>query len=61
MIHTNQYAWVGNDDVGEGRMRIEDSERPGKVRIRLEFIEPFAAINTTTFTFVSGPEGTKTT
>jgi len=45
------YAWQGNKDVGEGRMTITDS-RPGElVRIKLEFIKPFAATNTAEFSF----------
>lgn len=52
------YAWAGNNQVGEGRMTIQES-RPGElVRIKLEFIKPFAATNTAEFTFK--PEGSKT-
>jgi hypothetical protein len=41
--------------VGEGRMTITES-RPGEiVRIKLEFFKPFAATNTTEFSFK--PEG----
>jgi hypothetical protein len=44
-----KYAWSGNSKVGEGRMTIVDS-RPGKlVRLRLEFIRPFQATNTSEF------------
>jgi hypothetical protein len=56
-----QYAWKGNDDVGEGRMTIEKSQLPSLISIRLEFIEPFPATNTATFTFGAAPEGTKVT
>ena len=46
-----QYAWIGNKDVGEGRMTILES-RPGElVRIQLEFFKPFAATNTAEFRF----------
>jgi len=45
------YSWAGNDDVGEGRMTILES-RPGElVRIKLEFLKPFAATNQADFTF----------
>jgi len=50
-----KYSWVGNDDVGEGRMTIEDSKPAELVRIKLEFIKPFESASTTTFTFK--PEG----
>ena len=44
-----KYAWIGNRNVGEGRMTIVDS-RPGElVRIKLEFRRPFAATNTAEF------------
>jgi hypothetical protein len=56
-----KYAWVGNDDVGEGRMTIEKSQEPSQIDIKLEFIKPFAATNTTIFTFARTPEGNKTT
>ena len=45
------FSWSGNKKVGEGRMTITDS-RPGEmVRIKLEFLRPFKATNTTEFTF----------
>ncbi|HYJ10287.1 MAG TPA: SRPBCC family protein [Polyangiaceae bacterium] len=56
-----KYAWVGNDEVGEGRMTIEQSREPSQIRIKLEFLKPFAATNQTHFTFVKTPEGNKTT
>jgi hypothetical protein len=56
-----KYAWVGNKDVGEGRMTIEQSEPSSKVVIKLEFLKPFAATNTATFTFTKTPAGNKTT
>ena len=52
------YSWAGNNEVGEGRLTITES-RPGDlVRIKLEFMKPFAATNTAEFTFK--PEGDKT-
>lgn len=56
-----RYAWAGNDDVGEGRMTIEKSSAPSEVVIKLEFLKPFAATNTTAFTFERTPEGSKAT
>lgn len=53
-----KYAWVGNQDAGEGRMTILES-RPGeRIGIKLEFLKPFAATNTTVFAFKGGPDGT---
>ena len=45
------YSWTGNDKVGEGRMTITDVTPGERVVIKLEFIKPFEATNTTTFTF----------
>jgi Polyketide cyclase / dehydrase and lipid transport len=56
-----RYAWVGNKNVGEGRMTILDS-RPGElVRIKLEFFKPFAARNTAEFRFQPAGRGTAVT
>ena len=56
------YSWVGNKDVGEGRMTITES-RPGElVRIRLEFFKPFEATNAAEFSFKpAGADGTAVT
>lgn len=53
-----KYHWVGNHEVGEGRMTIEESRPSEYVRIKLEFIKPFAATNDTVFTFQ--PQGEQT-
>lgn len=52
------YAWAGNSDVGEGRMTINESRPSDLVKIKLEFVKPFAANSDTTFTFQ--PEGNQT-
>ena len=52
------YTWSGNKDVGEGRMTLTESRANELVRIKLEFLKPFPAINTTEFSFK--PEGTQT-
>ena len=44
------YAWEGNDDVGKGRMEIVESNPPSRLVIKLDFLEPFEAHNTTEFT-----------
>lgn len=52
------YSWVGNQDVGEGRMTITRS-RPGEmVGIKLEFLKPFAQVNDTEFALK--PDGNQT-
>jgi uncharacterized protein YndB with AHSA1/START domain len=53
------YTWAGNRNVGEGRMTITDTHPSDLIRIKLEFLKPFAATNTAEFTF--RPEGNQTT
>lgn len=52
------YAWQGNSKVGEGRMEILESQPPSRLSIKLDFIEPFEAHNTTDFTLQ--PQGDTT-
>ena len=55
------YTWSGNNTVGEVRMTIIESRPNELVRINLEFIKPFAATNTTDFTFKSDTGQTSVT
>ncbi len=55
------YAWVGNKDVGEGRMTIETSDAPRRIGIKIEFIKPFSATNQATYSFVPADGGTRVT
>jgi uncharacterized protein YndB with AHSA1/START domain len=56
------YAWKSESGkVGQGRMTIEKSESPTLVVVTLEFIKPFAATNTVTFSFDDTVQGTKVT
>jgi len=55
------YAWRGNRHVGEGRMTIIDSQAPRSITIRLEFMKPFKATNTTQFDFAPSGAGTMVT
>ena len=52
------YAWIGNDEVGEGKMTIVESRPSEMVGIDLEFIQPFAMRSRSDLTFK--PEGDKT-
>jgi hypothetical protein len=52
------YSWVGNDDVGEGRMTITQSRPSELVGIKLEFLKPFAQVNATEFALK--PDGNQT-
>ena len=52
------YSWNGNGKVGEGRMTLTESRPSDLIRIKLEFMRPFKATNTTEFTFK--PTGNQT-
>lgn len=52
------YSWSGNNEVGEGRMTIIESRPHELIRVKLEFLKPFAATNTAEFTFK--PEANET-
>ncbi|MCB9655998.1 MAG: SRPBCC family protein [Deltaproteobacteria bacterium] len=44
-----QYAWAGNNQVGEGRMTIVD-EKPGeRIDIKLEFLKPWPSTSQATY------------
>jgi hypothetical protein len=52
------YTWSGNNQVGEGRMTITESQPSDLIRIKLDFFRPFAAVNDVEFTFK--PDGNQT-
>jgi carbon monoxide dehydrogenase subunit G len=52
------YEWVGNRQVGQGRMEITEAAEPGRITIDLDFIKPFKAHNVTRFELL--PEGDST-
>ena len=53
------FRWAGNKEVGEGSMTITESRPSDLIRIKLEFLKPFAATNAAEFTF--RPDGNQTT
>ena len=53
------FRWAGNKEVGEGSMTITESHPSDLIRIKLEFLKPFAATNMAEFTFK--PDGYQTT
>jgi Polyketide cyclase / dehydrase and lipid transport len=52
------YQWVGNDEVGEGKMTIKESHPSSHLKIDLEFIKPFASQANTEF--ILKPVGDRT-
>jgi polyketide cyclase/dehydrase/lipid transport protein len=52
------YTWTGNAQVGEGRMTLTESRPSDLIKIKLEFLKPFAATSLAEFTFK--PEGDQT-
>jgi len=55
------YEWAGNSEVGKGRMEITEASAPGKITIKLDFIEPFEAHNIAEFTLVGKGGATEVT
>ncbi len=53
------YDWAGDKNVGKGRMTILESKAAELVRIKLEFIEPFADVADTRFRFSPDGVGTR--
>lgn len=54
------YAWTGNDAVGAGRMEILQTVPNTSVTVKLDFLKPFEAHNTTLYTLAPGSDGTTT-
>ena len=52
------YAWVGNNEVGEGRATITEIRANELVQLKLEFFKPMAGVSTAQFTFK--PQGNQT-
>jgi hypothetical protein len=55
------YEWAGNSNVGTGRMEIVESTAPSRVAIRLDFLKPFEAHNSATFTMEPAGKATNVT
>jgi uncharacterized protein YndB with AHSA1/START domain len=53
------YEWAGNKEVGAGRMEIVEASPPSRVKIQLDFAQPFEAHNFAEFTLE--PKGDATT
>ena len=56
----SKYAWVGNENVGEGDMEILSTE-PNKTVIKLHFVKPFEGDNIATFSALPEGDATKVT
>lgn len=53
------YEWSGNSDVGIGKMTVTETKPGESVRIKLEFIEPYASTSDSVFTFAPQGAGTQ--
>ncbi len=53
-----KYEWLGNKNVGHGRMEVVESTPPTRLLMKLDFIAPFAANNMAEF--VLEPKGDST-
>ena len=56
-----RFSWSGNSKVGKGTMTITESKPSELVLMKLDFIEPFTATNTTEFTIKPDGNGTAVT
>lgn len=52
------YEWIGDKNVGEGRMEITESVAAQKILIKLDFLKPFEAHNIAEFSFTAESDGT---
>lgn len=55
------YSWIGNGNVGQGKMTILESKPGDLISIKLQFIKPFAGLCPTTFKLEPSASGTKVT
>jgi hypothetical protein len=55
------YGWVGNRQLGEGRMEILSATPDFKLQIQIDFFKPFAAQNIIEFTLVQQGDTTTIT
>jgi uncharacterized protein YndB with AHSA1/START domain len=55
------YAWEGNNDVGHGRMEIDESSAPSRIVIKLDFLNPFEAHNIAEYTLAKQGDATNVT
>ncbi len=55
------YAWVGNNQVGEGKMTVTESQPGEAVRFRLDFYKPMAGTSDAEFTFKTEASNTTVT
>ncbi len=53
----SEYHWVGTGEAGEGRMTITATTPPNSLTIKLDFLKPFVATNTTAFAIDGSADG----
>ncbi|MBU8895431.1 SRPBCC family protein [Corallococcus sp. M34] len=56
-----RYAWKGNNQMGEGRLTIQESLPEERVRVEMVFLKPFSATSYAVFLLVPDGKGTKVT
>ena len=55
------YAWLGNDNAGEGQMTMARSDRPTAISIERTIVKPVATTDRLDFAFVPEGAGTRVT
>jgi uncharacterized protein YndB with AHSA1/START domain len=56
-----RYAWVGNNQIGQGSMTILESLPPELIRIKIEFLKPMAGVCDIEFSFKADGDRTLVT
>jgi carbon monoxide dehydrogenase subunit G len=54
-------TWVGNDEVGEGKMTIVESRPNEAVKLKVDFVKPFEGTSMSEFAFKPEGDGTVVT
>lgn len=55
------YTWSGNNEIGEGKLTIVESDPAKRILVLLEFVRPFVGTNNAEFTFEPQGAGTVVT
>lgn len=53
-----KYAWMGNNQVGEGSLTVQNTTAPHEVLFQLEFKKPYVGLNDVTFHITPMDDGT---
>lgn len=55
------FKWSGNSEIGEGAMAIVESKTDEAIKMRMDFVKPFASVSDVDFAFKPEGDGTRVT